>query len=1053
MSTIKYPITLDLKRDYHQVLVMKEGDVNSREIIITVTDNGNPFDLTDRFVKFKWHKPDHHFIFEDCVILENKIIITCTEQMLITGGLAKCEIILYDDSSKENASVLSTMEFDVSIRDSVISNTDIESSDEFGALNNLILSNKDLNESLQQLEADVKEAENTRNDNEKTREDNEKTRNNNEHDRISAESQRQTDTANAINSADIAGKNATNAANAAVNATKDANNTTKEANRIIEEMKTLIKSDNLIHTDDLGIAGGVATLDENGNIPASQLPSYVDDVLEGHAAGASLNSAGNAMCASGFILKDETEECLPETGKIYVDIDTNLQYRWTGSTYISTGSVLELGTTSSTAFPGNRGLSLENRVTDIEEYHHNIPAGDIKFDNTEASLLSANVQDALNELSKEATSVSKGLLSAEDKKRIDNYANVQIISAILPASGWLGASAPFTQTIAVPDLSVYNNCSIELPETASADEENAAAEADISSITYDETVGMTFTANGAKPEIDIPIQLSVGTSINVVEIPKYLGETPVTGVKGAAETAYRTGDVDIDLKNIASRSTGDAFYYKGNVDDLLYDAQGAYWVEVKRSTGTHPVDNGYYQLEVIASNSAVVMQIAHCFDDCATYYRMYTNNKWYAWSQGIDEASTSKAGLMSEADKEKLDELWDKNESGQSGTTVNVLTNELGDWKAGQISNTIPESNVMNDVIYANGKFVAVGKFDGNQIIYSADGISWDYGYIEDDSILKAITYGDDGKFVAVGTTRTGGNGIFTCSTDGINFEPASTIMAAPANDIAYGNGKYVTVFSSGGIPYSSDGITWLQGNVSAIQGRPLDKVVFGNGVFVAISISTSAVFYSTTGTSWSACSISLSNNPYSLCYAEGKFILAVYGGKTFYSTDGTTWYQGNSSALDIRVPRIAYGNNTFIMLPGDASLTQRYFYSKDGINWTRINITESIYANSLCYGKQKFVAVREANSGLYYNEFLKVPKTVEDAINELYEKNNATATYENETIQTTDDTNLPTGGLLEEEYEIEDVDDEELEEETDFKGISSGNATIQPVIEKTETI
>lgn len=554
MSTIKYPITLDLKRDYHQVLVMKEGDFNSREIIITITDNGNPYDLTDRLVKFKWHKPDHHFVFEDCTIFENKAVLTCSEQMLITSGLAKCEVILYDDSAKENESVLSTMEFDVSIRPSVISNTDIESSDEFGTLNNLILSNKDLNESLKQLETDVEEAENTRISNENTRI-------NNETNRISAEAQRQTDTANAItnantaaSNADTAKKNANEAAMAAVDATENTNNATKKATTLIEKMETLIKSDNLIHTDDLGTAGGVATLDENGNIPANQLPSYVDDVLEGHATGASLNSAGNAMCASGFILKDETEECLPESGKIYVDTDTNLQYRWTGSTYISTGSVLELGTTSSTAFPGNRGLSLENRVTDIEEYHHNIPATDIKFDNTETSLLGANVQNVLEELSQEATPISKGLLSAEDKKRIDNYANIETIDTVLLASNWIGDSAPFTQTVAVPNLSVYNNCSIELPETASADEENAAAEADISGITYDETIGLTFTANGAKPKINIPIQLTVGTSINVVEVPKYFDKTPVMGVKGAAETEYRNGNVNLTFNDIGALS-------------------------------------------------------------------------------------------------------------------------------------------------------------------------------------------------------------------------------------------------------------------------------------------------------------------------------------------------------------------------------------------------------------------------------------------------------------------------------------------------------------------
>ena len=80
----------------------------------------------------------------------------------------------------------------------------------------------------------------------------------------------------AKNHADIATQDAQNATNAAIE-------TTSEAKTLIETMKSLIADDNAIHVSDLGIAGGVATLNENGNIPSSQLPSFVDDVLEGTA--------------------------------------------------------------------------------------------------------------------------------------------------------------------------------------------------------------------------------------------------------------------------------------------------------------------------------------------------------------------------------------------------------------------------------------------------------------------------------------------------------------------------------------------------------------------------------------------------------------------------------------------------------------------------------------------------------------------------------------------------------------------------------------------------
>jgi len=84
-----------------------------------------------------------------------------------------------------------------------------------------------------------------------------------------------------------------------------------------------------------GAAGGVAELDISGHVPSSQLPSYVDDVLE--------YSSRSAFPLSG------------EAGKIYVAIDENMPYRWTGSTYVEIASGLALGETSSTAYRGDRG--------------------------------------------------------------------------------------------------------------------------------------------------------------------------------------------------------------------------------------------------------------------------------------------------------------------------------------------------------------------------------------------------------------------------------------------------------------------------------------------------------------------------------------------------------------------------------------------------------------------------------------------------------------------------------------------------------------------------
>ena len=89
---------------------------------------------------------------------------------------------------------------------------------------------------------------------------------------------------------------------------------------------------------------GIPELDSSGKIPASQLPSFVDDVVEGYL------SNGKLYKESGH-----TTEITGETGKIYIDLHTNKTYRWSGSTFTIISDTIALGETSSTAYRGDRG--------------------------------------------------------------------------------------------------------------------------------------------------------------------------------------------------------------------------------------------------------------------------------------------------------------------------------------------------------------------------------------------------------------------------------------------------------------------------------------------------------------------------------------------------------------------------------------------------------------------------------------------------------------------------------------------------------------------------
>lgn len=117
------------------------------------------------------------------------------------------------------------------------------------------------------------------------------------------------------------------------------------ANVDIKQMKIPGSNDTLHFRDDSkGQANGIAELDANGKVPSAQLPSYVDDVLE-YASTSAFPSTG-------------------ETGKIYVALDTNKTYRWSGSAYVEISPSLALGETSSTAYRGDRGKTAYDHATD-----------------------------------------------------------------------------------------------------------------------------------------------------------------------------------------------------------------------------------------------------------------------------------------------------------------------------------------------------------------------------------------------------------------------------------------------------------------------------------------------------------------------------------------------------------------------------------------------------------------------------------------------------------------------------------------------------------------
>ena len=152
-----------------------------------------------------------------------------------------------------------------------------------------------------------------------------------------------------------------------------------------------VTNDAQVKRTEMGAASGVATLGTDGKVPSSQLPSYVDDVLE-YAKLSSFPSTG-------------------ESGKIYVAQDTNKTYRWSGSAYTEISTSVVVGTTIGTAFDGKSGYDHVNNTSNP----HGVTKAQVGLGNVgNFKAVSTEASQGLTDTEKGNARTNIGALSSED---------------------------------------------------------------------------------------------------------------------------------------------------------------------------------------------------------------------------------------------------------------------------------------------------------------------------------------------------------------------------------------------------------------------------------------------------------------------------------------------------------------------------------------------------------------------------------------------------------------------------------------------------------------
>ena len=192
------------------------------------------------------------------------------------------------------------------------------------------------------------------------------------------------------------------------------------------------KHDDFVATK--GKANGFASLDGNGLVPSSQLPSYVDDVIEVYAT-YDVSETGKLSNIKLYSDPDHANPITGESGKIYLNItqdEPSYQFRWSGTRFVdSNTSSLILGEVTGTAYDGGKGKYLSNwrkaLVDNLGSYSHikdngawTRNANEVRL-NFDCSNFNNPVSiNSYNEPIPAATKDLAGVQTAADKKLFDS---------------------------------------------------------------------------------------------------------------------------------------------------------------------------------------------------------------------------------------------------------------------------------------------------------------------------------------------------------------------------------------------------------------------------------------------------------------------------------------------------------------------------------------------------------------------------------------------------------------------------------------------------------
>ena len=130
-----YRKSLDLQKNGVQWSVdIKKNDVNSRKIVISLTDGGKTFNLDENMIVTVYaKKPDENIIYSNCKIESGLVIYEPTKQCISAEGTVNCELRIYSENSS-GSQLLTSPRFSIEVYGVLSNEEHLVSTNEYSAL-------------------------------------------------------------------------------------------------------------------------------------------------------------------------------------------------------------------------------------------------------------------------------------------------------------------------------------------------------------------------------------------------------------------------------------------------------------------------------------------------------------------------------------------------------------------------------------------------------------------------------------------------------------------------------------------------------------------------------------------------------------------------------------------------------------------------------------------------------------------------------------------------------------------------------------------------------